>query len=864
MSRWLKSVNNLLENLDGTVETAAAEAGEVVSSSTAGLIGGATRRFAAAAAATAGGRQEYTTNSSEDDDDDDDEYYDDDDDEDYSSKEEDENNFTPDDTTDDQDPREEVSLQPLDESFTAHSIAQAEAAAAAAITAPSATSQESLATTTTTTDNGGRPHLPITTESVNELSFPEEPEEQDVESSPPPQVKEEPVRIANAAVIDGGRSNNTSGRQNNASAKNVSSYNPPVASSTTGTDPKLSSTSTTTKVKAAAAPPPLPLPKPSPPASPTTKGASKQPPPASTALQHSNINNKLKTLQTLLEQSQKDLSTVQRQNHKLEQKVSTLESTVSRNERELEAQAKELQQAGRELENIRTTAKEDQEDILEEHDEELEEMQKQHQIELDQLRGEYERTIAEWKERFEVEQTKRQQEGGNWNQELEDAIQREKVALTQLSQVTTDQENLQRRVAELEGTESDLQTELQEAVLATEAAMERERSAHDELDQSKDVHSRQLAQRQRREHELEQTVSELGAALSLAKQQQQLSQQNGGGSTCSSSHNNNNNHNDNMEAKAYKDQWEQAMEDVEALKVQLTMEQERRKALQEEFQDVSTERTRELELEQARHDEADRKIAELESTIANLRAATAATSGVPSASSTSGRSNSKESENDLGGGDVPTTTNAESLLQQNQHQQRELAKLSEQILKHQQQAELSKSELLALKGRLRAATARAEKAEEAPSVSQQQQSNGGRLLLDVEAAGGSPASYSYSQSYTARRRIKGQHRGGGMQGVRSIRSALRLGPVGIGGNAGSSMAHSSSRRQIVMTVDAVDRWMVGTGYFLRHEPLARLGFLLYLATLHLWTFALVVFHTTEVEHGDFGSMDSNPRHWRKG
>ena len=69
--------------------------------------------------------------------------------------------------------------------------------------------------------------------------------------------------------------------------------------------------------------------------------------------------------------------------------------------------------------------------------------------------------------------------------------------------------------------------------------------------------------------------------------------------------------------------------------------------------------------------------------------------------------------------------------------------------------------------------------------------------------------------------------------------------------------------QLAITIDAIDSWMVDTGSFMRHEPFARLGLLLYLMVLHLWSFALVVFHTTEVEHGDFGSMDSSPRHWRE-
>ena len=90
----------------------------------------------------------------------------------------------------------------------------------------------------------------------------------------------------------------------------------------------------------------------------------------------------------------------------------------------------------------------------------------------------------------------------------------------------------------------------------------------------------------------------------------------------------------------------------------------------------------------------------------------------------------------------------------------------------------------------------------------------------------------------------------------AIRSAFSLGPAGTGRN--SNMAD-----QVFQTIDAVDVWMVETGSFMRHEPLARIGFMFYLMTLHLWTFALVVFHTTETPHGDFGSMNGNPRPWAR-
>ena len=42
--------------------------------------------------------------------------------------------------------------------------------------------------------------------------------------------------------------------------------------------------------------------------------------------------------------------------------------------------------------------------------------------------------------------------------------------------------------------------------------------------------------------------------------------------------------------------------------------------------------------------------------------------------------------------------------------------------------------------------------------------------------------------------------------------------------------------QLAVTIDAIDSWMVETGAFMRHEPLAHLGFFLYLTILHLLSF----------------------------
>jgi len=51
-----------------------------------------------------------------------------------------------------------------------------------------------------------------------------------------------------------------------------------------------------------------------------------------------------------------------------------------------------------------------------------------------------------------------------------------------------------------------------------------------------------------------------------------------------------------------------------------------------------------------------------------------------------------------------------------------------------------------------------------------------------------------------------------------------------------------------------------TGKYLRANPLARAGFLLYLFLIHLWTFVLLFFHAHgfETVHGDFGAGHEVP------
>lgn len=539
----------------------------------------------------------------------------------------------------------------------------------------------------------------------------------------------------------------------------------------------------------------------------------------------------IQSLESQLTKLREALAKSAAEQEKLNQHTMDLGEKLKASEQEIEAQASELQKAGEQMEKIRTDAKEEREDLQDDHDDEMEDLQRNHQAALDKMRKDYETTIAEWKQRFQSEESLRQQEGGDSIKELQEANKREREALIQLAAVTDERTALQAKLDEVVGQETSLKQQVESSLESAETVAAREQRARDELDKAAAMHAKQMAQRQRREAELEQTILEMGSALTQAKQQLQqqgiiLSSPQGKVAKRSVESNETQ-----VDGPNYKEQFEQAAEELETVRVQLTMETQRREALQEQLTEVSKERKQELSLAQSRQHQHDLKVTDLESTIHRLQDSVRALQASSDASSAQ-IANTPQN--------VPSSQELEGAKQ-------EIANLSEQLLRQQALAKNAKSEILALKGRLQVANARADDAEKAQYESKYSATPRSRTTYDVEGGGPSRTPPPFS----VRRRVKG-----GSRGVRSIRSVLPC--FGSGRQAGGG-----GIEQVALTIDAIDSWMVDTGSFMRHEPIARLGLLLYLMTLHLWTFALVVFHTTEVEHGDFGSMDSNPRHWRE-
>ena len=61
-------------------------------------------------------------------------------------------------------------------------------------------------------------------------------------------------------------------------------------------------------------------------------------------------------------------------------------------------------------------------------------------------------------------------------------------------------------------------------------------------------------------------------------------------------------------------------------------------------------------------------------------------------------------------------------------------------------------------------------------------------------------------------------------------------------------------------VDALDKFALDTGRFLRYNPMARLLFLVYLIMLHLWALVVLAFHSHNLEkmHADTGGQMKLP------
>lgn len=515
------------------------------------------------------------------------------------------------------------------------------------------------------------------------------------------------------------------------------------------------------------------------------------------------------TLKEQLKQSQQELLRVQKQESDASAQLEAVQA-------EMLAQQDELQAAADRMQEDRENAKEDRLDMEEDHEEEVLQLKEEHQDELASQKKDYEEKLKGLRDQLQQQKKERKQEGGDWTKELREATEREQNALARLSEAHGSELVLKGEVSELEAQQVALQTQVQQLSGANEAATERERAAEEKLDRSNAVHKQQLQQRQQREQELEQTVAELGAALAAARRESTAEATASAASAAASSvaFTATVAGEGTSELSSYRDKYQLVSEELESLKQQNALSTQRSDALQRELTELTQERSSEAAAIQQRQKEHDRQVARLTAQVSKLQ--------------------QQQQKQQQGENDNESFGSSGEMGEL----KRQIAKVTDQLVRQQGLAEHSKSEVLALKGRLQTATTRAEIAE-----AELQQQN--TASDDVESG----MSYMGSAS-KIRRRVKGGRSYFGPSGrrqkrmdhlpSRSIRASLGLRAL-------------NSNRQVAATIDAIDSWMLDTSNIIRHEPLARIGFAIYLVVVHLWCFGLVFFHAVQSE--EYGDLD---------
>ena len=257
---------------------------------------------------------------------------------------------------------------------------------------------------------------------------------------------------------------------------------------------------------------------------------------------------------------------------KLRRHVVKLNSELEAAESEVDAQRTELERAAERMERDRTRNKEEKERVARERKEEREAAAAEHKAALDAMAARHAERIADMEEQVRRANEAREQEGGDWNKELEDALERERDVVKKMMELEEEKETLTNQVSTLQTQMAALETRLGSVTELSETATEREREADDRLDAALSLHARQLSQRQAREAELERTVAELGAALAVARQMEQargIGGPSGIGATGTAS---GDGESQNSSLRA---QLETAEEEIETLKTQLMLEQQR-------------------------------------------------------------------------------------------------------------------------------------------------------------------------------------------------------------------------------------------------------------------------------------------------
>jgi hypothetical protein len=467
----------------------------------------------------------------------------------------------------------------------------------------------------------------------------------------------------------------------------------------------------------------------------------------------------------LQQETQQEVAVLSKEARTLRRHLATLNEQLSAADKEVGAQRVELENAATRLESDRFKYKQDLQAAAAKHAAEMQKQARSHQEAIAAVQQQSQSQIEALKKELQEMQERRKQEGGDWREELEDAIQREQVALQECALQQEENSALMAQIATLQSQQETIGSRLESLTAMADSAAIREREAEARLDDAMALHARQISQRNAREAELERTVAELSAALvaerskrSSAVADNEIATKQAAGDVTAQDSN--------------------AVLELDSLKAQLETERQQNASLRHELAESVRERQEELAVSQTRQLQHDRKVSELTQQILELRASLRDTN-----QDSSSRRKSEEAAMDS----------------------QRIQELTEELMRMRDRISVSNSETAALRNRLQAALNRVVVAEAAAESAFSNSDLSGQQ--DIERG-------------TAVRR-RGNTKSSNNKEAPTIRAALRLDGFHASGNP-------TSGQGIGRGLDILDKFLATSGEILRFNPFARLLFGMYL------------------------------------
>jgi len=192
----------------------------------------------------------------------------------------------------------------------------------------------------------------------------------------------------------------------------------------------------------------------------------------------------------------KEAREAQREVRTLRRHVVALNKQLEAAEEEVAASRNELDQTGGIMEKERAKAKLERDEERKKHAEELKTIQEQHEKTIMEQKTRLEKLLAEKTQQLSDMEHILQQEGGNFNKELQGSVEREQILTLKNAALEDEKATLLAQIHTLQSQQENLGDRVESLSQTADSAMQREREAEERLDQALSVHAHQISQRQ--------------------------------------------------------------------------------------------------------------------------------------------------------------------------------------------------------------------------------------------------------------------------------------------------------------------------------------------------------------------------------